>query len=91
MVFLGYEDDKVQLPFTVTDLNGRNLQLVTGPHDGKVCSRASVSVNLYENNEKPLRIDVFCHRTRGVEELCVKAMCVFSPAECVCGAADSGL
>ncbi|XP_076001937.1 DDB1- and CUL4-associated factor 15 [Genypterus blacodes] len=34
----GYEDDKVQLPFTVTDLNGRNLQLVSGPHDGKsVC------------------------------------------------------
>ncbi|KAL6110425.1 dcaf15 [Pungitius sinensis] len=29
----GYEDDKVQLPFTVTDLKGRNLQLVTGPHD----------------------------------------------------------
>uniref|UniRef100_A0A8C7H2K0 DDB1 and CUL4 associated factor 15 n=1 Tax=Oncorhynchus kisutch TaxID=8019 RepID=A0A8C7H2K0_ONCKI len=26
----GYEDDKVQLPFTVTDLKGRNLQLVTG-------------------------------------------------------------
>ncbi|KAM4595437.1 DDB1- and CUL4-associated factor 15 isoform 2-T2 [Fundulus diaphanus] len=34
----GYEDDKVQLPFTVTDLKGRNLQLVTGPHDGQsVC------------------------------------------------------
>uniref|UniRef100_A0A1A8R5E3 DDB1 and CUL4 associated factor 15 n=2 Tax=Nothobranchius rachovii TaxID=451742 RepID=A0A1A8R5E3_9TELE len=29
----GYEDDKVQLPFTVTDLKGRNLQLVTEPHD----------------------------------------------------------
>lgn len=35
--FPGYEDDKVQLPFTVTDLKGRNLQLVTGPHDGQVC------------------------------------------------------
>lgn len=35
-VFLGYEDDKVQLPFTVTDLKGRNLQLVTGPHNGQV-------------------------------------------------------
>lgn len=34
--FLGYEDDKVQLPFTVTDLKGRNLQLVTGPHNGQV-------------------------------------------------------
>ncbi|XP_026158733.1 DDB1- and CUL4-associated factor 15 [Mastacembelus armatus] len=34
----GYEDDKVQLPFTVTDLKGRNLQLVTGPHNGQsVC------------------------------------------------------
>ncbi|XP_020560901.1 DDB1- and CUL4-associated factor 15 isoform X2 [Oryzias latipes] len=34
----GYEDDKVQLAFTVTDLKGRNLQLVTGPHDGQsVC------------------------------------------------------
>uniref|UniRef100_A0A3B5M6X2 DDB1 and CUL4 associated factor 15 n=1 Tax=Xiphophorus couchianus TaxID=32473 RepID=A0A3B5M6X2_9TELE len=33
-----YEDDKVQLPFTVTDLKGRNLQLVTGPHNGQsVC------------------------------------------------------
>lgn len=35
-VSLGYEDDKVQLPFTVTDLKGRNLQLVTGPHSGQV-------------------------------------------------------
>ncbi|XP_045067657.1 DDB1- and CUL4-associated factor 15 isoform X3 [Coregonus clupeaformis] len=34
----GYEDEKVQLPFTVTDLKGRNLQLVTGPHNGQtVC------------------------------------------------------
>ncbi|XP_017272340.1 DDB1- and CUL4-associated factor 15 [Kryptolebias marmoratus] len=34
----GYEDDKVQLPFTVTDLKGRNLQLVTEPHNGQsVC------------------------------------------------------
>ncbi|KAK2815815.1 hypothetical protein Q5P01_026282 [Channa striata] len=34
----GYEDDKVQLPFTVTDLKGRNLQLITGPHNGQsVC------------------------------------------------------
>ncbi|XP_029950734.1 DDB1- and CUL4-associated factor 15-like [Salarias fasciatus] len=34
----GYEDDKVQLPFTVTDLKGRNLQLVTGTHSGQsVC------------------------------------------------------
>lgn len=33
---VGYEDDKVQLAFTVTDLKGRNLQLVTGPHDGQV-------------------------------------------------------
>uniref|UniRef100_A0A8C3G1L2 DDB1 and CUL4 associated factor 15 n=1 Tax=Cyclopterus lumpus TaxID=8103 RepID=A0A8C3G1L2_CYCLU len=33
-----YEDDKVQLPFTVTDLKGRNLQLVTGPHSGQVRS-----------------------------------------------------
>ncbi|KAL1004898.1 hypothetical protein UPYG_G00051950 [Umbra pygmaea] len=34
----GYEDDKVQLPFTVTDLKGRNLQLVTGHHNGQsVC------------------------------------------------------
>uniref|UniRef100_A0A3Q1K6P7 DDB1- and CUL4-associated factor 15 WD40 repeat-containing domain-containing protein n=2 Tax=Anabas testudineus TaxID=64144 RepID=A0A3Q1K6P7_ANATE len=34
----GYEDDKVQLPFTVTDLKGQNLQLITGPHSGKsVC------------------------------------------------------
>lgn len=32
----GYVDDKVQLPFTVTDLKGRNLQLVTGPHNGQV-------------------------------------------------------
>uniref|UniRef100_A0AAQ4NRW2 DDB1 and CUL4 associated factor 15 n=1 Tax=Gasterosteus aculeatus aculeatus TaxID=481459 RepID=A0AAQ4NRW2_GASAC len=31
----GYEDDKVQLPFTVTDLKGQSLQLVTGPHDGQ--------------------------------------------------------
>ncbi|XP_027138259.1 DDB1- and CUL4-associated factor 15 isoform X2 [Larimichthys crocea] len=29
----GYEDDKVQLPFTVTDLKGRNLQQVTGQHN----------------------------------------------------------
>ncbi|RVE75779.1 hypothetical protein OJAV_G00002350 [Oryzias javanicus] len=34
----GYEDEKVQLPFTVTDLKGRNLELVTGPYDGQsVC------------------------------------------------------
>ncbi|XP_037546133.1 DDB1- and CUL4-associated factor 15 [Nematolebias whitei] len=34
----GYEDDKAQLPFTVTDLKGRNLQLVTEPHNGQsVC------------------------------------------------------
>ncbi|KAF3687343.1 DDB1- and CUL4-associated factor 15 [Channa argus] len=34
----GYEDDKVQLPFTVTDLKGRNLQLITGPYNGQsVC------------------------------------------------------
>ncbi|XP_074521599.1 DDB1- and CUL4-associated factor 15 [Halichoeres trimaculatus] len=34
----GYEDDKVQLPFTVTDLKGRNLQLMTESHDGQsVC------------------------------------------------------
>ncbi|XP_051982740.1 DDB1- and CUL4-associated factor 15-like [Xyrauchen texanus] len=32
----GEEDDKVQLPFTVTDLKGRNLQLVTG-QDGGQC------------------------------------------------------
>lgn len=32
----GYEDDKVQLPFSVTDLKGRNLQLVTGAHSGQV-------------------------------------------------------
>uniref|UniRef100_A0A3B4TAY0 DDB1 and CUL4 associated factor 15 n=1 Tax=Seriola dumerili TaxID=41447 RepID=A0A3B4TAY0_SERDU len=30
--------EAVQLPFTVTDLKGRNLQLVTGPHNGQsVC------------------------------------------------------
>lgn len=40
----GYEDDKVQLPFTVTDLKGRNLQLVTGPHNGQVFVCASVTV-----------------------------------------------
>ena len=39
---LGYEDDKVQLPFTVTDLKGRNLQLVNGPHNGQVNVCASV-------------------------------------------------
>ncbi|XP_056090328.1 DDB1- and CUL4-associated factor 15 [Rhinichthys klamathensis goyatoka] len=34
----GDEDDKVQLPFTVTDLKGRNLQLVTGQYSGQcVC------------------------------------------------------
>ncbi|KAJ8383701.1 hypothetical protein AAFF_G00215430 [Aldrovandia affinis] len=33
-----YEDDKVQLPFTVTDLKGRSLQLITGQnHDQCVC------------------------------------------------------
>ncbi|XP_017579417.1 DDB1- and CUL4-associated factor 15 isoform X1 [Pygocentrus nattereri] len=32
------EDDKVQLPFTVSDLKGRNLQLVTGHYAGQcVC------------------------------------------------------
>ena len=40
---LGYEDDKVQLPFTVTDLKGRNLQLVSGPHNGQVGVGASGS------------------------------------------------
>lgn len=35
----GYEDDKVQLPFTVTDLKGQNLELVTGPYNGQVCSK----------------------------------------------------
>lgn len=40
----GYEDDKVQLPFTVTDLKGRNLQLVTGPYNGQVFVCASVTV-----------------------------------------------
>eukprot|EP00066_Takifugu_rubripes_P021486 XP_011610752.1 PREDICTED: DDB1- and CUL4-associated factor 15 [Takifugu rubripes] len=34
----GFEDDKFQLPFTVTDLRGQNLQLVSGPHNGQsVC------------------------------------------------------
>uniref|UniRef100_A0A671Q2L8 DDB1- and CUL4-associated factor 15-like n=1 Tax=Sinocyclocheilus anshuiensis TaxID=1608454 RepID=A0A671Q2L8_9TELE len=34
----GDEDDKVLLPFTVTDLKGRNLQLVTGQFSGQcVC------------------------------------------------------
>ncbi|KAG7491431.1 hypothetical protein MATL_G00003470 [Megalops atlanticus] len=33
-----YEDDKVQLPFTVTDLRGCSLQLVTGQNHGQcVC------------------------------------------------------
>ncbi|XP_036395299.1 DDB1- and CUL4-associated factor 15 [Megalops cyprinoides] len=33
-----YEDDKVQLPFSVTDLKGRSLQLVTGQNHGQcVC------------------------------------------------------
>ncbi|XP_036795782.1 DDB1- and CUL4-associated factor 15 isoform X3 [Oncorhynchus mykiss] len=40
----GYEDDKVQLPFTVTDLKGRNLQLVTGPHNGQVCPETNTVV-----------------------------------------------
>lgn len=40
----GYEDDKVQLPFTVTDLKGRNLQLVTGPHNGQVRVGVALSV-----------------------------------------------
>ncbi|XP_051993044.1 DDB1- and CUL4-associated factor 15-like [Xyrauchen texanus] len=32
------DDDKVQLPFSVTDLKGRNLHLVTGPYSGQcVC------------------------------------------------------
>lgn len=47
-VFLGYEDDKVQLPFTVTDLKGRNLQLVTGPHNGQV-GVVHVTVKSMEN------------------------------------------
>lgn len=42
LLSVGYEDDKVQLPFTVTDLKGRNLQLVTGPHNGQVCVCPSV-------------------------------------------------
>ncbi|XP_682800.2 DDB1- and CUL4-associated factor 15 [Danio rerio] len=34
----GEEDDKVQLPFTVTDLKGRPLQIVTGQYSGQfVC------------------------------------------------------
>ncbi|XP_066515105.1 DDB1- and CUL4-associated factor 15 [Hoplias malabaricus] len=34
----GEEEDKVQLPFTVSDLKGRNLQLVTGHYTGQcVC------------------------------------------------------
>ncbi|KAK7161182.1 hypothetical protein R3I94_003998 [Phoxinus phoxinus] len=34
----GEEEDKVQLPFTVTDLKGRSLQLVTGQYSGQcVC------------------------------------------------------
>ncbi|XP_048869883.1 DDB1- and CUL4-associated factor 15 [Brienomyrus brachyistius] len=32
-----YEDDKVQLPFTVSDVKGRGLQLVTGPQSGRPC------------------------------------------------------
>ncbi|KAJ0050424.1 hypothetical protein NL108_003645 [Boleophthalmus pectinirostris] len=34
----GYEDDKVQLPFTVTDLKGRNLELVNGTYNGQCVS-----------------------------------------------------
>lgn len=34
----GYADDKVQLPFTVTDLMGRKLQLMDEPHSGQVWS-----------------------------------------------------
>ncbi|XP_072319385.1 DDB1- and CUL4-associated factor 15 [Eucyclogobius newberryi] len=34
----GYEDDKVQLPFTVTDLKGRNLELVNGTYNGRCVS-----------------------------------------------------
>ncbi|XP_051561696.1 DDB1- and CUL4-associated factor 15-like isoform X2 [Myxocyprinus asiaticus] len=34
----GEDDDKVQLPFSVTDLKGRNLHLVTGQYSGQcVC------------------------------------------------------
>ncbi|KAL4648570.1 DDB1- and CUL4-associated factor 15 [Arapaima gigas] len=32
-----YEDDKVHLPFTVTDLKGRSLQLMTGRQQGQQC------------------------------------------------------
>lgn len=35
---VGYEDDKVQLPFTVTDLRGRNLELVNGTYTGQCVS-----------------------------------------------------
>ncbi|XP_067354062.1 DDB1- and CUL4-associated factor 15 isoform X2 [Channa argus] len=43
----GYEDDKVQLPFTVTDLKGRNLQLITGPYNGQVCAETNtVMINI---------------------------------------------
>lgn len=34
----GYEDDRVQLPFTVTDLRGRNMELVNGAHTGQCVS-----------------------------------------------------
>lgn len=39
----GFEDDKFQLPFTVTDLRGQNLQLVSGPHNGQVRVSAAVA------------------------------------------------
>lgn len=41
----GIEDDKFQLPFTVTDLKGQNLQLVTGPHNGQVSVCHTVTVS----------------------------------------------
>uniref|UniRef100_A0A8C2ZIN6 DDB1 and CUL4 associated factor 15 n=1 Tax=Cyclopterus lumpus TaxID=8103 RepID=A0A8C2ZIN6_CYCLU len=62
----GYEDDKVQLPFTVTDLKGRNLQLVTGPHSGQVVCVEQLTLDFeYLINEFCSFSDYDCCDIRG--------------------------
>ncbi|CAB1344324.1 unnamed protein product, partial [Coregonus sp. 'balchen'] len=66
----GYEDEKVQLPFTVTDLKGRNLQLVTGPHNGQsVCVEQLTLDFEYLINEVSWDLNTGVCHTVGVGDL----------------------
>uniref|UniRef100_A0A3B4AUD3 DDB1- and CUL4-associated factor 15 WD40 repeat-containing domain-containing protein n=1 Tax=Periophthalmus magnuspinnatus TaxID=409849 RepID=A0A3B4AUD3_9GOBI len=53
----GYEDDKVQLPFTVTDLKGKNLELVNGTYNGQCVSVEQLTLDFEYLINEVIRYD----------------------------------